>query len=340
MGLSERKPHAAPILVRSPAAEATSSRPSPAATPAKATAGKKKPAAKKGLKKKGKASYDSTRGATSAEEEPEIDPEKWLEEQMKLTARMNRLYNGDDADGEEDEEEEDDEDDLLAFYDHDAEERALQEKIAELKRVSSLPAASEVSSSYSTPPPPTAAAVAAAAAAAAAAEDDAAGRAAVAGGAAAGTAPSPPLTDAASTPSETEEERDGAVASGAAGTSSPSPPSPDLGPQPPLADVSDAIEPFSIGRTKPSADFPEIEMIVPLASPTAQQQLLAQHRQHQPQGQAKPLASANAEPLTPRARAAAMSEPPMTPRSLASSIAARRQANQRMRSSVSAPTGA
>ena len=104
------------------------------------------------------------------------------------------------------------------------------------------------------------------------------------------------MTDAASTPSETEEERDGAVASGAAGTSSPSPPSPDLGPQPPLADVSDAIEPFSIGRTKPSADFPEIEMIVPLASPTAQQQLLAQHRQHQPQGQAKPLASANAEP--------------------------------------------
>lgn len=155
MPLLKHPPPAAPTLVRAPSERVRPVTASPsAAAPAPR---KKKPSAKKAGKKKAtKAVYDSSR-AGEEEGSAEFDQERWLEEQTKLTQHMSRMYSFNHGSSSEDYEDEggedEDEDDVLAYYDYEAEEKALKERVAELKRVSSLPPGAAAPSAEDDPEP-------------------------------------------------------------------------------------------------------------------------------------------------------------------------------------------
>ena len=334
---------AAPTLVVAPSSrEAATTTPSPAKKKvAKKTKGKKKTAAS--------SAYASMEGA--GDEGP--DSEKWLDEQKKLTQLMNKMYSGDfdptaDNGGADDEDEE--EEDHLAYYDYEAEEKALAARVAELKRVSSLPlsfAGAGASSSSAdgaavpaTPkldmsklvdvsdaePPLRSARSSAAAAAVDKAEKQKATRAAAAAAAR--------LFTPRSQRTQREQQR------------------------------APELEPFCIGRQSDRDRFEEVEVTIVPASPASSSSAAAdaaanrnnnttaaadQQQQPQPQqkeegngspstseseGEASTSASSSAAVKTTDAAATSTvpaGEPPLTPRSLASSIAARRQANHKSR---------
>ena len=325
---------AAPTLVRPNQQERA-----PEASPAPRK--KKPPLAPKSTTPKKKPSGSSLRGAQDGGASGfEVGSEEWIEEQRRLTDMMSRKYSKPWDSPREPDEEDSEEEDLLAFYDHEAEEKALKERVAELKRVSSMPVRGVPSSSRRPEAYTVANQLATTArneaAKAAAREAAYAGRSgsreATSAGASSSSAaaePSPPaspkLDGGASSSSEAEPEpnldvsdepfasRAAEGASDAAGAG---------GVHAAAGRAVENIEPFSIGRKPaPSASWEDIEITLnptPLKAPGSS-------------------GSSSATVSTPELS----SEPPLTPRSLASSMAARRLAQQQMRTAArSAPTGA
>ena len=309
------------------------------ASPAPAPARKKK-STKKSKKKK----------ATIEGEEENFDGERWLDEQAKLTRKMNKLYSG-EADSDEDSSEPDE--DHLTYYDYAAEEKALAARVAELKRVSSLesaagPSSSDADAQRPVRRPP---------------------RAQQAGGRndeAVDVSDAPPMTPRqqarAAETARRATNRANAAAAAKAFTSQRSQRTARTARG---GEAPSELEPFGIGRQANESSFPAIE--VTLTSPKAAPADSAAASDAAAAGDASAPASEGAAaskaaavepmPLPIKAAAAAAAdaaaasgEPPLTPRSLASSIAARRQANQKLRSDglasprastkISSPTGA
>jgi hypothetical protein len=284
--LEGRKQHAAPTLVRPPVAAGSSASPAPAP--------RKKKVAKKVKKKNGSGYGSAGEGAAAQAEDVDGSSQHWIDEQAKLTQMMARLYS-DRAGGSDGEEAEDeDEDDVLAYYDYEAEERALQERIAELKRVSSLPGAAPSEPSSSTRPEL---------------------------GAEASMPPVPTCgfmrMDSPSSPSSSPPLPDSELADLSSDTLEPfcvgRRANGDfeeieicLEDRPPASNNDGAASSSSGGAAAAGAKGGDAAAAVQTAA------------------EAEP-------PLTPRSLAASASDPPLTPRSLASSIAARRAENQRMR---------
>lgn len=297
---------AAPTLVRSAAREGASS-----ASPAKPA--KKKVVKKASSKKKaaGGAYASATMVGQESGEGGERD-EHWLDEQLKLTQMMNKMYSGGHFEGDDDSSEPDE--DHLEYYDFEAEQKALAARVAELKRVSSLPGPSSFApdpvpsidlSESMLPPRP----------------------------------PSPPMTPRRAAEEDRRNTRREAAAAartlskvrGALSTREKASTAREASPE---------LEPFCIGR-QGAGEFEEIEVTLPLPpSPSASSGA-------EPAAAGAPavpkLAAASVEAPAMKLADAPAGDPPLTPRSLASSIAARRQANQKLRAEnakVSSPTGA
>ena len=323
--------HAAPTLVRAPVREPVpaSAGSSSSATPAPR---KKKVVKKVGGKKKG-ASYDSARAfGDGTGEEQEVDNEQWLEEQRKLTQMMNKMYASDYDGGSG---ESDPDEDHLEYYDYEAEEKALAARVAELKRVSSLPLGSTSFSPAPFSPP----AAASGGSEDAATEEEEEAIVDVTDE----SPPQPPMTPRAMREAEKAATRAAAAAASRAFSSKANAGA--LTPRGGAAshraaastprESTPELEPFCIGR-RPN-DFEEIEITLPSPSRAA----AASSSANAPA--VAPLAAGMAERAA-KATADAPAEPPLTPRSLASSIAARRQANHKLRAEhaakVTSPTGA
>lgn len=326
---------AAPTLTR-PDSLPSSSAPAPA--PAK-----KKVTKKTGGKKR------KEKALAQEDKSLEVGSEEWIEEQRRLTQIMTRMYDKpwDSArDDEEDDDEEDDED-VLAYFDHEAEaaktaeeERKRQERIAEFKRVSSLPIKGVPSSSRTPrgrpaiPRAPQSVPLAAAAASSAG-----------------GSPQLSPKVDAASSEEEAELEPEPAFDLSDSAADASSRPASQTSP-PPME-----IEPFCVGR-RPNS-FEEIEVTVEPTSKT----LAAVRAGVVPSGSggsprvtdetdssSSPHAGSVATLTTGMSKLASPSEsssaePPLTPRSMASAMAARRLANMQLRADGqpmrvrTAPTG-
>ena len=319
MRSGDRKPLAAPTLTRPDSASSSAASPAPAP--------KKKAAKKLGGKKK--------KAADKAEDKSlEVGSEEWIAEQQRLTSLMTRMYDKpwdsarDNEEEEEEEEEEEDEDDLLAYFDHEAEEakaaeeeRRRQERIAEFKRVSSMPIKGVPSSSRSArerpaiPRAPQAAPLTAADFSPTAPKETAE------------TSPplSPKLDAASSASSEAEGEPEPAFDVTDAATAATT-----------AAAAAPEIEPFCVGR-RPNA-FEEIEVTVEPTSKT-----LAAVRAGMVGSSSPRSASIPARPEG--GGSSSSDEPPLTPRSMASAMAARRLANMQLRADGqpmrvrTAPTG-
>ena len=307
---------AALTLVRAAVREGT-----PSASSVK-PAMKKKATKKASGKKKAGMTYEAAEVGGTVADDGERGA-RWLEEQRKLTQRMNKMYSGDFDEAEEDADE-----DHLAYYDYEAEEKALAARIAELKHLSNLAGPSDATAEMPnlsfcgpvnvsepeqrlpSPLPMTPRRAAEEEKKRTRAEAAAAARAMSKGGAHGMSTRGCGTSILASMRGKAVPARD---------------PSPEL------------LEPFCIGR-QAAGEFENIEVTLPLTSSSS--------------GGMEPAAAPSEPPIAKLAPLAdpPASEPPLTPRSLASSIAARRQANSMMRGEnlpltlrggkASSPTGA